>query len=209
MADTKARTKVVTPPFRVSFPAIFEKSSFEGSTPKHGVTMIFDMAMIDKFVGPVTKKKDYRLAYDKMVALLDEVSVGKFKKKWKDLPGNFKKGLRDGEEKAHLEGYGPGKMFAAATSLNRPGLIDRDKTPITDQELFYPGCWARATVSAYAYDNKGKGVAFGLHNVQKLGEGENFSGRVAADEEEWGDEPTSDEWGSGAAPEMDAADPLA
>jgi len=35
-------------------------------------------------------------------------------------------------------------------------------------------------VRAFAYENKSKGIAFGLQNIQKLGDGEPFSGRVKA-----------------------------
>jgi hypothetical protein len=38
------REKVVTPPFRVSFPAVFEKKGFEGSEPKFSVVAVFDPA---------------------------------------------------------------------------------------------------------------------------------------------------------------------
>ena len=34
---------------------------------------------------------------------------------------------------------------------------------------FYSGCWAIASVNAYAYDNAGnRGAAFGLLNLQKI-----------------------------------------
>ncbi len=94
--------------------------------------------------------------------------------------------MRKGEEKAHLDGYGAGCMFASASSKQPPGVVDRNREAILEADL-YAGCWARASVTAFAYDNKGKGVAFGLHNIQKLGEGVSFSGRIAADED-FGDE---------------------
>ena len=38
--------------------------------------------------------------------------------------------------------------------------------------------------TAYGYDKAGnKGVAFGLQNLQKLGDGERFSGRTAAEDD--------------------------
>jgi len=164
------RLKAVTPPFRVSFPAVFEASSYQGGDPKYSVVMLF--------------------------------YPDKFKKLIKDLPGNFKKPLRDGAEKAHLDGYGEGMMFGTASSKQRPGLVDRTKQPILTEEEFYPGCWARATITAYPYDNVGKGVAFGLHNLQKLGDDENFTGRVAA-EDDFGDD-ADDVWqGADIAPEDD------
>lgn len=187
------RLKAVTPPFRVSFPAVFEASSYQGSDPKYSVVMLF---YPDKFTDA-----DKR-AWKTMQAIADAASKDKFKKLVKDLPGNFKKPLRDGDEKSHLDGYGKGMMFGTASSKQRPGLVDRNKQPILTEEEFYPGCWARATITAYSYDNVGKGIAFGLHNLQKLGDDENFTGRVAA-EDDFGDD-ANDIWqDTDIAPEDD------
>lgn len=188
------RMKVVTPPFRVSFPSVFEASSYQGGDPKYSVVMLF---YPPKFTGADKK------AWASMQAIADAASKDKFKKLIKDLPANFKKPIRSGEEKAHLEGYNvPGCMFATASSKQRPGLVDRNKQPILTEEEFYPGCWARATITAYPYDNVGKGVAFGLHNLQKLGDDENFTGRVAA-EEDFGDDADQVWQGADIAPEAD------
>ena len=180
---TVERVKCWTPPFRVSFPSVFEASSFEGSKPKYSVVGLWYPKKFDD-----KQKALWRAIHVE----LDKATKEKFKKAYKDLPPNFKKAIRDGEEKSHLEGYGAGCMFGTMSSLQRPGVIDRNKDIITDSSVLYPGCWARATVTVYAYDNKGKGVALGLHNIQKLGEGENFSGRAAADED-FGDD-ASEVW---------------
>ena len=169
------RLKVVTPPFRVSFPAVFEPSSYQGGDPKYSVVGLFY---------PYKFTEADKKAWASMQAIADAASKDKFKKAVKDLPGNFKKPIRSGAEKEHLEGYNvPGCMFATFSSKQRPGIVDRNKQPILTEEDFYPGCWARATITAYPYDNVGKGVAFGLHNLQKLGDDENFTGRVAAEED--------------------------
>ena len=192
------RTKVITPPFRVSFPSIFEPSSYQGGDPKYSLAMLFYPAKFSE-----ADKK----AFAALKAAADAAGMDKFKKAVKDFPDNMRRPLRRGEEKAHLEGYGEGCVFATASSKQRPGLIDRDKQDILDKDAFYPGCWARATVTAYAYDNKGKGVAFGLHNIQKLGDGENFTGRVAADED-FGDDASA-VWGDDTPVTEKADDPLA
>jgi hypothetical protein len=75
-------------------------------------------------------------------------------------------------------------VFAAATSMRQPGVIDAGKARLMSDDDFYSGCYARATVTAYAYDKSGnKGVAFGLQNLQKLADGEAFSGRVAPEDD--------------------------
>lgn len=181
-----------TPVFRVSFPNVFTPGSFDNGPPKYGVTMLFTPANFTD-----AEKKLWKAILDG----LDEASMAKFKKRWKDLGDNFKKGLRKGEEKEGLDGYGPGVVFANATSKMKPGLIDRDKQPILDQEKFYPGCYARATITIFAFENKGKGVSFGLNNIQKVRDGESFSGRVDA-QDDFADDLEPDASG-------DAEDPFA
>lgn len=179
---TKVERKPIhTPPFRVSFPKVFTPSSYQGGEPKFSLSMLFYPAKFDD---------DAKKAWREMQRIADEASMGKFEKRIKDLPGNFRRPFRKGDEKAHLDGYGEGCIFAAASSKQKPGVIDRDRQPILTEADLYPGCWARASVTAYAYDNKGKGVAFGLQNVQKLGEGKNFTGRQDA-AEDFGDDAGS------------------
>ena len=177
--------KITTPIFRVSFPSVFEaKAMEEGQTPKFSVCAVFDPS---KFTA-----RDREL-WNAMQALGDEVSLDKFKKKLNQLPANFKKPFRDGAEKADLVGFGEGKIFCNFSSKMRPGLIDRDNAPITNADDFYPGCYARATITAYAYDNKGKGVAFGLQNLQKLRDGDRLDSRTDASED-FGATPIDDAW---------------
>lgn len=178
----KERQKVTTPEFRTSFADVFRPSAYDAnSEPKFGVTMIFD------------KKAD-------LSALKAMAKVAVTAKWGNKLPSNLKNPFRDGAEKEHLDGYGPDIIFVSATTKARPGLVDASLNPIIDEAEFYAGCYARATVSAFCYDVKGnKGVAFGLHNIQKLRDGESFSGRVAAEEDfdtvdtsAWDDKETTD-----------------
>lgn len=166
-----AFTKITTPAFRVSFPSVFEASSYEGGPPKFSVCAVFTPALFNA--------KDKEL-WKAMEDLADSVAVEKFKRKLAQLPANFKKPFRDGEEKMDLLGFGAGKIFCNFSSKMRPGVIGIDRTPILDPEDFYPGCWARATITCYAYDNIGKGVAFGLQNLQKLKNDERLDSRTDA-----------------------------
>ncbi len=191
MADRK---KVTTPIFRVSFPSVFEAKSMNGGKAKYGLSMLFT---------PTTFTDNDKKRWAEMIALADEASLEKFKKKVKDLPDNFKKPFRKGEEKEGMEGYGPGVIFCNATSQQKPGLVDANRNLITSEEDFYPGCYARATVVAYAYDNQGKGVAFGLNNIQKVKDGETFSSRTPADED------FEDDLGDQAGKKPETADPFA
>lgn len=182
----KDKKSLVSPIFRVSFPHVFEARAAMGEgEPKFGLTAVWDPSKFS------AKDKERWLA---MQALANEVSMAKFKKKLKDLPDNFKKPVRKGEEKEGLDGFGPGLLFANLTTKFKPGIVDKDgKTDIIDDnEAFYPGCYARATVTCYAYENKGKGVAFGLMNLQKIADGPRLDSRTDASDD-FSDEEISPE----------------
>lgn len=179
MAKSNDR-KVTTPKFRAAFAWVFKtQPPMEGSAgePKYSVTMLFD------------KAAQATPAYEAMKKLAHAAAKEKFGDKLKsDGKGwyvGLRNPLRDGEEKAELDGYA-GCMFASATTKMQPGVVDAQLNRIISDEPgpdgFYSGCYARATVTAYGYDKAGnKGVAFGLQNLQKLGDGDAFSGRAAAE----------------------------
>ncbi len=185
MAELK---KVVTPVFRVSFPSLFQADSYDGGEAKFGLTAIWDPS---KFSAQDKRR------WKAVMALLDEASKAEHRKSWKNLPVNFKRGVRDGAEKADLEGYGEGKRFANITSKMRPGVIDLDDEEIgpehNNADRIYPGCYARATVTAYGYSKKGKGVSLGLQNVQFVKDGDRLDSRTNASED-FQNEEIDDQW---------------
>jgi len=86
-----------------------------------------------------------------------------------------------------------------------PDVIDRDGSPISaadGKRKIYPGVRARVSLSTYAYTGaKNKGVAFGLRNVQRLGDGPRLDNRKSAKDEF---EPLPDEEPAGM-PEEDVS----
>lgn len=174
MANNKSDPrKCTTPEFRVSFPHVFKPNAFvnpktgESQEPKFRLVMLFD------------KKADLTALKKARVAAIRE-KWGDDKAKW---PKNLRSPFRDGSEKSDMEGY-EGKIFVSASSKQKPGLVNQQVQAIISEDEFYAGCYARATLFAYAYDAMGnKGVAFGLQNIQKLRDGESFSGRKKAEDE--------------------------
>lgn len=157
--------KVMTPEFRVSFPSVFEARAFaEGQTKKFELTALFPAGT----------------DLSPLKALAKAAAVDK----WGDkIPANLRSPFRDGSEKPDLEGY-EGCVFVKMTSLQRPGVVDQNVQPIIEPSDFYGGCYARASITAFAYDQMGnKGVSFGLQNVQKLRDGDAFSGRSKPEED--------------------------
>lgn len=179
----KDTRKVTTPKFRASFAWVFKpQPPMEGSQgePKYGVTMLFDQA--------AQKTQAFEAMKKLAIAAAREKFGDKLKSDGKGWFVGLRNPLRDGAEKSEMEGYGDGVIFAAATTKMQPGLVDQRLNRIISDEVsedgFYSGCYARATVTAYGYDKAGnKGVAFGLQNVQKLGDDTAFSGRTAAEDD--------------------------
>lgn len=160
--------KVVTPVFRASFAHVFKSHAFsEKNEPKYSVVMLFD------------KSED--------ISGLKKLAAAAVEKKWPDKekrPQGLRNPFRDGDvEKPNLSGYA-GTIFVTATSKQKPDVVDQNMDVIIDPEDFYSGCFARASVTAYAYDNMGnRGVSFGLQNLQKVKDGEAFTGRSKAEDD--------------------------
>jgi hypothetical protein len=160
---------VMTPEFRVSFAHVFQaqKAQEAGKKDRYGLTALFDFGMDDPRMAP-------------MKNAAQAAAVEFFGDKLKDP--NFAKRLRtpfrDQGEKTDLDGYVSGRVFFNCTSVQRPGLVDANVTPIINESEFYSGCYARATIRFFGYDQKGNvGVGVGLNNVQKLRDGEPLGGR--------------------------------
>lgn len=165
-ADWAKLKTVKTPKFRVSFPHVFEPHAFEKNEPKYSMVMLFPKD---------TDIKSLKIACNAAAAQ----KWGNDSTKW---PKNLRLPFRDGNEKTDLQGY-EGNIFVSASSKNKPGLVDQKLQPILAENDFYAGCYARAELQAFAYDTNGnKGVSFALQNVQKLAEGEPFSGKKKAED---------------------------
>jgi len=168
MPRKQTENKVMTPEFRLSFPALFEPKSFDteqNANAKYSMVMVFP------------KSTD--------ISALKEAAGAAILAKWPDKasrPKNLKSPFRDGGEKEDWDGFGPETIFITVSSKSPPGIVDQKRQPIIDSKEIYAGCYCRATIVPWAYDKAGnRGISFWLNNVQKLRDGESLSGRVAAE----------------------------
>lgn len=162
----------LTPEFRVSYANVFK-------------TRRNDLSGKDEYSLVALFPKGADLTSLKQ-AMLDAIveQWGADKAKW---PKNMRNPLRDQAEREKdgslPAGHEAGAFFCNLKSNQRPGLVDAGLKTIIDETEFYSGCFARAQVRAYAYDQKGnRGVAFGLQNLQKLRDGDPLSGRQKAED---------------------------
>jgi Protein of unknown function (DUF2815) len=159
---------------RLSFPHLFtshvmtdEKGNPQGE-PKFGATFIMDNVKHAKLIAHLEKT-------------IERMALDTFKKKV-----SFKTCLRDGNDKAHLDGYGDGVMFINAVSKMRRPVVDRQVNPLAEEDgVIYAGCYVNATIRLWVQDNKwGKRVNAELRAVQFVKDGESFgAGQVDAEAE--------------------------
>jgi len=104
------------------------------------------------------------------------------KGKWGDkMPAGVRIPLRDGDKdgptgvpasvQAGAEPYG-GHYFINAKNSMPVKVLDQKMNKIIDPGLLVSGDYVLASFNCYAYDNKTKGVSFGLNGVQLVRKGE-------------------------------------
>lgn len=171
--------KIITPEFRVSFPMVFspKKGEYEDSKTafeRYELTMLFD-AGAD-------------------LSTLKAAAKAAAVEKWGDnMPKKLRTPFLDAGEMDY-DGYEEGMTFVRLSSNQKPGVVDKNVQPILDKSEFYAGCYARASVTATAYESKdpktgavqNRGVKFYLGNVQKVRDGEPFGKGHSNPEDDFG-----------------------
>jgi len=163
-------TKVVTGKVRFSYANVWEPKSINGGDEKYSVSLIIP-------------KSDKKTISDIKAAIEQAKKDGTSKFGGK-VPANLKLPLRDGDiDRADDEAY-KNCYFVNANSKDRPGVVDKNVKAILDPSELYSGCFGRASITFYAFNQNGnKGIACGLQNLQKLSDGEPLSGRSRAEDD--------------------------
>ena len=161
--------KVIFGPCRLSYTHVFNRYNPDG-----------DQAN-GKYMTNVLIPKDEKETIDAISKAIDVAKKQAIVSKWGGKePKKLDMPLRDGDEKDD-ENY-EGHLFVNAKSNTRPGIVDRKKVPIVDEEEIYSGVWAIVSITFFGYDKNGnRGVACGLNNIMKFKDDEHFGGRVSAE----------------------------
>ena len=140
---------------RLSFPSLFKRAVFDGAEGKYEATLLLDKS--DK----ATKK-----AIDE--AIKSAIEEAKIK-----VPSD-KRCLKDGDD-SEYDGY-EGMWSIKAANSKRPTAINRDKTPLIEEdEVIYAGCYVNAIIDIWTQNNKfGKRANANLYGVQFVKDGEPF-----------------------------------
>jgi len=201
--DKKDELKVLTPPFRISFPNVFKpRAAFENQDPTYNIQMLFPKTA-EGYPEKLRKYGTDLITVKKALAAACNKEWGE-KSKWPKFKHPV---IRDGNEKQDMAQYKE-MFFINAKSKFAPGIVNQKNDEIISPEEFYAGGWARATLNVYTYDNKfGAGPQLGLQNLQFLMDDESFSGkRNAKDDFEAIDGFDDDAGTTGSASEADYND---
>jgi hypothetical protein len=162
---------------RLSFPSLFRKAQFQGDETKYEATLMLH-------------KEDHA---DTIVEIQNAIKAGiKEHLKGAKVPSD-KICLKDGDESGRDEYEGHFTLKAA--NNKRPKVIDRDKTPLTeDDNKPYSGCYVNAVVDLWYQNNGyGKRVNANLLGVQFYKDGDPFESGSVADDDDFEEYEVGDE----------------
>ena len=166
---------LVTGKVRFSYVNVFEPRVTPNGDEKYSITLLI----------PKTDGDTYQRISAEINKTLQENLATTFKGV---MPSNPKLPIHDGDgTRQSGESYGPeckGCWVITANSNNAPEVVDANCNPIISKNDFYSGCFGRASLRFYAYNQNGnKGIGCGLGNVQKLEDGQPLDGRTTAAED--------------------------
>lgn len=151
--------KVMLKNVRLSFPSLFKTEVYAGEdTEKYAATFLIPKSDTKTVTAIETACKQ---------ALVEKYGEGK-------VPKGFKMPLVDGDDKEY-KGYADHVCIKANTK-KRPTLVNRDKTPIVEEDnILYGGCYVNASIDIWVMDNSyGKKVLASLNAIQFVKDGEAF-----------------------------------
>ena len=147
---------------RISFPSLFKPNDrYNSDKPKYEVTFMLDKTINTKEIETINTHIN---------EILDD------KKIKRPVPASFMICLKDGDlsDRNELKGH----YYIRAKTGNPVPLVEKNKTPITDEKRFYGGCYVNAYIQVAHYDGKGKGITAYLQSVQFNRDGDRFGNSV-------------------------------
>lgn len=157
--------KVIIGPCRLAYVHLFERFNPDNA-PDGG-----------KYCAMVLIPKEEAETLEAVRTAIERAKADGLAKKWNGrLPSKFNMPMFDGADKG-FDGF----WAINAKSKDKPGVVGRDKMPITDPEQVYSGMWALVSMTFYPYSTGGgNGVGAALENVLKSADGERLNGKASA-----------------------------
>ena len=173
-------TRVVTGKVRFSFVNVFEAKAFgEGKEPKYSVMLLIpksDIGTVNRIKAAIDAAAQKGLS-TKFGGRLPAILKTTFKDADKDMD-------QDGMIFADKWDYTAGHYIINVSTKNQPQVVDANLNPIINPTEVYSGCYGRASINFFAYNNNGnKGISAGLNNLQKLEDGEPLGSMTTAEQD--------------------------
>lgn len=175
MESKRINTKVITgPDTRWAYVNAWEpKAMYHGGKPKFSVRLIIpktDEKTVENIRAAIKAAYDEsidRLRYsDGTLPALDDI--------FSPLLDGDAPGLRNAQDYA-------GCWYINANSDYPPGIVDKNKVPITRHSEVYSGVYGRASITFYAFNGgTRRGIACHLSNLQKVRDGESLGHNIPA-----------------------------
>lgn len=136
-------------------------------------------------------KKTTNAFLESLKASIDEACVDKFGKKIKHTALKHYP-IHDGDnedEDGNVRPEHAGCWIVRVSNTKRVPVIEKNGTPIVDDDVCYSGAWYISTVSAWAWDHEtgGKGASINLHATIKMKDDEPWAGVGVDPQEEFAD----------------------
>ncbi len=168
-------SNLVTGKVRFSYVSVFEPRVTPNGDEKYSATLLI----------PKSDTNTYQAIMNELNKTLQDAVADTFKGV---MPASPKFPIYDGDGlRPSGEPFGAeckGHWVITANSNSAPEVVDANVNPIISKSEFYSGCYGRASLRFYAYNQNGnKGVGCGLGNVQKLEDGQPLDGRTTAAED--------------------------
>lgn len=164
------------------------RAADEDSEPKYSMSMLFKKKDLENPAHPTAK------FMAELKRRCHEEAVIKFGADYAKKYPKFKLPFRDGDiEKPDKEEYAA-CIFANASGIRAPGVVNKARIAVTSESEAYSGCFYIVSVNPYPFDKKGnKGIALGLNNVMVWDRGPRIDGREDAAEafKDWSDDESS------------------
>ena len=169
-------SKITTGKCRLSYEHLFKAVAPEGGgDPKFSVCLLIP--------------KSNQIMVSGIKATIEEAKKQGTDKWGGKVPTGLKLPLRDGDAERPDRPEYKGMYFLNCNSKSAPLLVDENKQAIIDQSEVYSGCYARASITFYAYNTAGnRGIGCGLNGIQKLADGEPLGGNRETADEMFGDD---------------------
>jgi len=154
---------------RLSYPSLFHKAQFNGEETKYEATLILDKEEHAKVIQSIQAQMKDMAAEAKVKVPKDKLC------------------LKDGDDldKPEYEG----KFTIKAANNTRPTVIDRDKSPLVEEDnVVYAGCYVNAVVELWVQNNSwGRRINSNLLGVQFVKDGEAFGTEKVASKDDFDD----------------------